>query len=233
MRTVVRPSRLDRERAAPAVDLPVPGQVELVPLALRQRLQAAGADEQRPVADRVAVADQDRGARRAGCPTAACIAIGVPLDGNSPEPRSPTRKPTPNAAATTPAASRNAAPRRRRGSRDVSAPRRPRAPRRAAARARAAARPRSAGRARAGAARAPPACPSSPTRSMKSGSAHPSSSSSSSARRRSPLRVRVFTVPSGIAEEVRDLALRQAAPVGELEHARSVSGRSSIARCTR
>ena len=134
--------------------------------------------------------------------------------------RSPTRKPTPNAASASAAASAGprAAPRRRgkSGKTFVLPFRAPREP----------------GESSGG---GPAATSSSCTRSSRSRSrrlqsladelvevgrarAHANSSSSASARRASALRVRVFTVPSGRLQILGDLALREAAPVGELDH---------------
>ena len=51
-----------------------------------------------------------------------------------------------------------------------------------------------------------------------------SSPSSASARRARPLRVRVLTVPSGMLQEVGDLALGEAGEVGEVDHGPLVLG---------
>ena len=145
----------------------------------------------------------------------------TPCRGSAAAWASPTRRPCRRRRAqyAPPASSERArrAPIAPRGDRRSRAARLAGAPR--PARTRPAARPRRSARGRAGAAALSAALSSSgSTRSSKS-CAHRSSPSSSFASWIRALRVRVFTVPSGRPDERRDLALREVAPVEELDHA--------------
>ena len=171
-------------------------EVELVVAAARERLQAADAEHDRPVAG--AVGGAEPGSTRTGPARAPCIGIGAPT-ASKPAPRWPTgsRRRTRRRRARPPARAR----RRAAG---------------AAGRSLRAARGRALPRARAAApAAGPPATSrsctrrsrasssgarSSPTRSRKSGGRSLTALSPSriSASRASAARVRVFTVPSGM-----------------------------------
>ena len=185
-----------------------------------QRLQAVDRQLDRPVAVRVGRADAERRERSSAAPCIGTtrttwIALGR-APGSRARSRRRSRPRRPRRRSGAPATGRAAPARERRRPRrfrpsgrrlgELARAARPAGRRRRASRARARSRARSSG-----------LRPVEVDQLVEIGR-HSSSPSRISARCISALRVRVFTVPSGIPSRVGDLALREVAPVGERDH---------------